>query len=90
MSAFSVVSLNVCAGGGDGFVSRFLYACAFECRYGYSRAAEGAAELRKVDLVAIFIHNVHHVYRDNDGYAELRKLRREVEVPFKVCAVNDV
>ena len=53
-------------------------------------AAELAGELLDVYDVAVLAHDVHHVHRNDNGYAELGELGREIEISLEVGAVNDV
>ena len=53
-------------------------------------AAELAAELGRVDLVAVLAHDVHHVDGDDDRDAELGELGGQVQVSLEVRAVDDV
>ena len=58
--------------------------------YADDLAAEGLRDLREVDLVAVLLHDVHHVHGHHHRDAELGELRREVEVALDVRAVHDV
>ena len=51
---------------------------------------ELTGQLRRVDLVAVFLDDVHHVDGDDDRNAKLGQLGRQVQVALQVRAVDDV
>ena len=53
-------------------------------------AAERLRDLVEVDLVAVLLHDVHHVDGHHHRQPQLRELRGEVEVSLDVRSVNDV
>ena len=53
-------------------------------------AAQLAAQLLHVDLVAVLADNVHHVDGDDNGDAQLGQLSGQVQVTLQVRAVDDV
>ena len=53
-------------------------------------AAERLRDLLEVDLVAVLLHDVHHVDGHHHRQPQLRELRGEVEVSLDVRSVNDV
>jgi len=53
-------------------------------------AAQLAAQLLHVDLVAVLADNVHHVDGDDNGDAQLGQLGGQVQVTLQVRAVDDV
>ena len=68
----------------------FPYALVFQRGYLNNLAAQRAAQLLGVDFNAGFLHNVHHVDRDNDGDPELAELRSQVQVTLQIGAVDDI
>ena len=63
---------------------------AFECGDLDHLAAELTRKLRSVDLIAVFLYDVHHVDGDHHRDSELGELRCEVKVSFEVGSVDDV
>ena len=53
-------------------------------------AAQLAAELSHVDLVAVLADHVHHIDGDDNGDTQLGQLSGQVEVALQVGTVNDV
>ena len=53
-------------------------------------AAEFARKFFKINLIAIFTDDVHHVHSDDHRDAELRQLRRQIEVALQIRAVDDI
>ena len=56
----------------------------------YHPAADSLRKNAGIYFVPRLLQNVHHVDRDDDRNADLRQLRRKVQVPLEVRAVNDV
>ena len=56
----------------------------------HHRAAQGGRELGGIDLVAVFLHHIHHVEGDHDRKPQLQKLCSEVQVPLDVGGVHQV
>ena len=76
--------------GLDGGLGGFPDAVALERGDLHDRAAELAGQLRRIDPVAVFAHDVHHVHRDDDRNAQLGELRGEVQVALEIRPVDDV
>ena len=74
----------------DGGLGRIHDAGALERRDLNDLAAELAGELRRVDLIAVLAHHVHHVDGDDNRDAELGELRGQVQVSLEVRAVDEV
>ena len=53
-------------------------------------AAQFARQLLEIDLVAVLPDDVHHVHGNDHRDAELRQLRRQIEVALQIRAVDDV
>ena len=53
-------------------------------------AAQLAAQLLHVDLVAVLANHVHHVDGDHNGDAQLRQLGGQIEIALQIGAVDDV
>ena len=53
-------------------------------------ATELARKFVEIDLVAVFVHKINHIDRDDDRDPEFGQLGRQVQVPFEVGAVEDV
>ena len=53
-------------------------------------AAERLAQCVGVDLVAVLIYDVHHVDRNNHRDAHFEQLSGQIEIAFKVGAIDDV
>ena len=65
-------------------------AVTLKCRNNNHFASKLTREFFDVDLVSVFLYDIHHVDGYNNGDPEFRKLCRQVKVSFKVCSVNDV
>ena len=76
--------------GGHGGLCRLHDAVALQRRDLHDLAAELAAQLCDVDLVAVLADDVHHVDGDDHGDAKLGQLGGQVEVALEVGAVDDV
>ena len=53
-------------------------------------AAELTGQFGNIDLVAVFLDDVHHVDRNDHRNPQLRKLCGKVQVAFKIRTVDDV
>ena len=56
----------------------------------HNLTAQGSGQFGGVDFVAILFDNIHHVDGNDHGNAEFGKLCGQIQVPFKVRAVNDI
>ena len=74
----------------DSGICGFHDSRAFECGDLDHLAAELTRKLRSVDLIAVFLYDVHHVDGDHHRDSELGELRCEVKVSFEVGSVDDV
>ena len=63
---------------------------ALKRRYLHHLAADLPRKLRDVYPVALFFHDVHHIYRDYHRDPELGELCRKIKVALQVRAVHDV
>ena len=77
--------------------------CSFNCRFGCKNnsrtlqrgyfnnlTSKLTRKLCRVNLVSVFLYNVHHVDCNNNGDSKLCKLRCKIKVSLKVCAVNNI
>ena len=74
----------------DGRLDKFVHALALERGRLDHRAAQALRELRHVDLVAVFAHEIHHVERHDHRKAQVEDLRRQVKVALEVRGVHEV
>ena len=65
-------------------------ALAFQGAHFHHRAAQALAELGKVQLVAVFAHQIHHVDSHQNGNAKLDQLRGQIQVALNIGAIHDV
>ena len=77
-------------GGLDGGLGGLHDALALQGGDLHDLAAQLAAQLFHVDLVAVLADHVHHVDGDNNGDAQLGQLGGQVQVTLQVRAVDDV
>ena len=77
-------------GRGHSRLRRFHDALALQGGDLHDLAAQLAAQLLHVDLVAVLADNVHHVDGDDNGDAQLGQLGGQVQVTLQVRAVDDV
>ena len=77
-------------GGLDGGFCRVHDAVTLQGGDLHHLAAQLAAELSHVDLVAVLADHIHHVDGDDHRDTQLGKLGGEVEVALQVGAVDDV
>ena len=54
------------------------------------RAAELLFKRGDIDLIAAFAHHIHHVDRNNHRDAHFEQLSGQIEIAFKVGAIDDV
>ena len=80
---FTLSRFDRCFGG-------FLYSLVFQRRDFNNLAAQSPRQLGGIDFAARFLHNVHHVDRDNNGDPQLAELRCQVQVPLQIRAVYNV
>ena len=75
---------------GNGKFRRRLGALALQGRYFHHWTSKRLRELRRVDLVAVLLHDVHHVHRHDHRQPQLQQLRGQVEIALQIGAVHDV
>ncbi len=73
-----------------GGFQQLVHAAALERRRLHHGAAQPGRQLGHVDLVAVLLHQVHHVKRHHHRQAQVENLRREVEVALEVRGVHEV
>ena len=66
------------------------YAAVFQRGNRYYGHAQLFFQCVRVDFIPRLFHRVHHVERDDDGYVDFQKLRRQIKIPFKVGRVHHV
>ena len=64
--------------------------CSLQCRDLNYLAAELTGKLGDVDLISVFLYNVHHVDGNYNRNTELGELGGEVKVTLKVRTVDDI
>ena len=74
----------------DGGFQQLVHAAALERRRLHHGAAQPGRQLGHIDLVAVLLHQVHHVQRHHHRQAQVEDLRRKVEVALEVCGVHEV
>ena len=74
----------------DGRLDKFVHALALERGRLDHRAAQALRELRHIDLVAVFAHEIHHVERHDHRKAQVEDLRRQIKVALEVRGVHEV
>ena len=76
--------------GIDGGLDNVLHAAALQRRGGDDGATQLAGQAVDIDLVAVFLHQVHHVQRDNDRDTQVQDLAGQIQVALKVGGVDQV
>ena len=76
--------------GIDGSLDDVLHAAALQRRGGDDGAAQLAGQAVDVDLVAVLLHQVHHVQRDYDRDAQVQDLAGQIQVALKISGVDQV
>ena len=74
----------------DGGLHHVFHTAAFERGGLHDRAAQALREGVHVDLVAVFLHEVHHVEGHDRGDAQIDDLGGEVQVALEVRRVHQV
>ena len=74
----------------DGGLHDVFHAATLQGRRGDDGAAELFGQAGDVDLVAVFLHQVHHVQRDDNRHAQVHDLAGQVQVALKVRCVDQV
>ena len=74
----------------DRELGRLLDARAVQCGDLHCLTAEVLLDLVEADLVAVLLHDVHHVDRHHDRNTELLQLCGEVQVTLEVGTIHDV
>ena len=77
-------------GSGNRSLGSSLGALALQCADLNCLAAQLAAQLLQVDLIAVLADQIDHVDRHNNGDAQLDQLSGQVEVALNVGAIDDV
>ena len=77
-------------GSGNRSLGSSLGALALQCADLNCLAAQLAAQLLQVDLIAVLADQIDHVDRHNNGDAQLDQLGGQVEVALNVGAIDDV
>ena len=65
---------------------------AFACPSGnfHNRAANGFSKDFRIEDISVSPRDVHHIDGHEDGNPQFHELCRQVEVAFKVAAINDI
>ena len=53
-------------------------------------AAQSLTQSFKIDIVAVFAHQINHIHRNHHGVSQLNQLGGQVEIALDVGAVDDV
>ena len=80
----------VASSGIDGGLDHILHAAALQRRGGDDGAPEFAGQAVDVDLVAVLLHQVHHVQGDHNRNAKVQDLAGQIQVTLKVGGVHQV
>ena len=83
---------------GDGLAARSVHgllhelgdALALCCRYRDDRDAEHIAHFLSIDSAAVGTHLVHHIERQHHRHAQLKELKRQVQVALDIGRIDDV
>lgn len=95
-SSTSLVKRRVVAGAApllarlDGGLHDLLHAAALERRGRHHRAAQALGKGIDVDLIAVFLHEIHHVEGHDGGDAQIDDLGGEVEVALEIRRVHQI
>ena len=79
-----------CLCGLDGSIHHIFHAAATKRRSRNNRAAELLGQTVDINLVPVFLDQVHHVQSQNHRHAQVQNLTREVQVALKVGRVNQI
>ena len=74
----------------NGGLANILHAAALQRRGRNDGAAQLAGQTVDVDLVAVLLHQVHHVQRNHDRDAQIQNLAGQIQVALKVGGVHQV
>ena len=74
----------------DSFLRSLHDTVALQCGDIYYFTAELTGELRKIDLIPVFLDDIHHVDRNNDRDTKLCELCGQVEVSLEVRTIDDI
>ena len=74
----------------DRLIDQLVAAVSLESTDRNDWTAQLFAQLRDVDAVSVFVHDVHHVQRDDGRNVQFQKLCGQVQVPLQVGGIDDV
>ena len=77
-------------GDGDGFFRNRHTALALQGARFHHRASKLCAQLREVDFVSVFAHDINHIHRDDHRDTQLQQLCGKVKIALHVGAVQNV